>query len=185
MSVSSAVALIQEERYAGHGLSSRRPVLMNDAVCNSFALNTCCRHIVTGQTGSPAVSFDTLSDLEYEQVCGETLHSLTERFEELADSSAMGDDFDVSYSSGVITVKLGGQLGTYVINKQSPNKQIWLSSPFSGPKRYDFVAGQWIYKHDGGGLHRLLTSELSAALKDAAIDFTTCSYGGGHGSDQC
>lgn len=26
--------------------------------------------------------------------------------------------------------------GTYVINKQPPNKQIWLSSPVSGPDRY-------------------------------------------------
>jgi len=30
--------------------------------------------------------------------------------------------------SGVLTVKLGDH-GTYVINKQTPNKQIWLSSP--------------------------------------------------------
>jgi frataxin len=30
--------------------------------------------------------------------------------------------------SGVITLDLG-QHGTYVINKQPPNKQIWLSSP--------------------------------------------------------
>ena len=29
----------------------------------------------------------------------------------------------------MLTVKLGGDLGTYVINKQTPNKQIWLSSP--------------------------------------------------------
>ena len=33
------------------------------------------------------------------------------------------------FQSGVITVKLGDDLGTYVINKQTPNKQIWLSSP--------------------------------------------------------
>ena len=31
--------------------------------------------------------------------------------------------------SGVLTLKLGSK-GTYVINKQPPNKQIWLSSPF-------------------------------------------------------
>ena len=29
---------------------------------------------------------------------------------------------------GVLTVKLG-QKGTYVINKQTPNRQIWMSSP--------------------------------------------------------
>lgn len=31
--------------------------------------------------------------------------------------------------SGVLTLILGNN-GTYVINKQPPNKQIWLSSPF-------------------------------------------------------
>jgi frataxin len=31
--------------------------------------------------------------------------------------------------SGVLTLALG-EKGTYVINKQPPNKQIWLSSPF-------------------------------------------------------
>lgn len=30
--------------------------------------------------------------------------------------------------SGVLTVRLGDR-GTYVLNKQPPNKQIWLSSP--------------------------------------------------------
>jgi len=30
--------------------------------------------------------------------------------------------------SGVLTLKLG-EHGTYIINKQPPNKQIWLSSP--------------------------------------------------------
>lgn len=35
---------------------------------------------------------------------------------------------DVEYSQGVLTINLG-QLGTFVINKQTPNRQIWLSSP--------------------------------------------------------
>lgn len=35
---------------------------------------------------------------------------------------------------GVLTANTG-KAGTYVINKQTPNKQIWLSSPISGPKR--------------------------------------------------
>ncbi len=39
--------------------------------------------------------------------------------------------------SGVINIKLGSR-GTYVINKQPPNQQLWLSSPTSGPKRFDF-----------------------------------------------
>lgn len=63
--------------------------------------------------------------------------------------------------------------GTYIINKQPPNKQIWLSSPQSGPKRYDWVlhgeamdqkegggVGDWIYLRDGTSLTDLLRKEL-------------------------
>ncbi|KAF7972697.1 hypothetical protein HWV62_30352 [Athelia sp. TMB] len=67
--------------------------------------------------------------------------------------------------SGVLTLILGDN-GTYVINKQPPNKQIWLSSPFSGPKRYDYspTTDSWVYSRDGRALGDLLNDELSAAL---------------------
>jgi frataxin len=173
--ISSAVTL-RDGHFTGH-CAKHRFILTDNGLMGNFS-----RHIVTNQAGSPAVPTETLSDLEFENVCDETLNSLTEKFEEIADSDAFGDDCDVSYSSGVLTVKMGGDLGTYVINKQTPNKQIWFSSPFSGPKRYDFIAGQWIYKHDGVSLHRLLTDEVSAALRNS-IDFTACVHGGCHGSD--
>jgi len=32
------------------------------------------------------------------------------------------------FQNDVLTVKLG-ELGTYVLNKQTPNRQLWLSSP--------------------------------------------------------
>jgi len=75
-------------------------------------------------------------------------------------------DFDVEYSSGVLTVKLPNGKGTYVINKQPPNKQIWLSSPTSGPKRYDYTEdGQaWFYNRDGSRMMELLETELTEKL---------------------
>lgn len=78
---------------------------------------------------------------------------------------------------GVLTVKFGTSHGTYVINRQTPNKQIWLSSPKSGPKRYDFINGRWIYKHDGKTLHELLNSEIAAIIKDQT-NFNKCSFSG-------
>ncbi|CAI5488653.1 unnamed protein product [Closterium sp. Naga37s-1] len=42
---------------------------------------------------------------------------------------------------GVLTLRLG-QHGIFVINKQAPNRQIWLSSPQSGPARFDWLPGQ-------------------------------------------
>lgn len=40
---------------------------------------------------------------------------------------------------------------------------------FSGPKRYDYIDGQWIYKHDGQSLNDLLRKELSK-LFDSDVD---------------
>ncbi|CAL1696529.1 unnamed protein product [Somion occarium] len=75
-------------------------------------------------------------------------------------------DYEVEYSSGVLTLKLGDK-GTYVINKQPPNKQIWLSSPLSGPKRYDYIqdSDDWIYVRESSSLGELLNAELSQLLE--------------------
>ncbi|KAI0307589.1 Frataxin-like domain-containing protein [Multifurca ochricompacta] len=80
--------------------------------------------------------------------------------------------FEVEYNaclfatdSGVLTLDLG-QHGTYVINKQPPNKQIWLSSPLSGPKRFNFdiTTRQWVDSRSGQLLEALLNEELNASL---------------------
>ena len=50
-----------------------------------------------------------------------------EEFERMVDDAGM-EDADIELSQGVLTLNLGA-LGTYVINKQAPNRQIWVSSP--------------------------------------------------------
>ena len=60
---------------------------------------------------------------------------------------------------------------TYVLNKQPPNKQIWLSSPLSGPKRYDYVTpasggGDWVYLRDGSTLSGLLEEEIGVKMRE-------------------
>ncbi|KAL6113773.1 fxn [Pungitius sinensis] len=107
------------------------------------------------------VQISELSEGAYDKLAEETLDALSDYFEDLADSAFTDADYDVVLSSGVLTVKLGGDYGTYVINKQTPNRQIWLSSPSSGPKRYDLTGGRWVYSHDGVSLHQLLSKEFS------------------------
>ncbi len=69
-----------------------------------------------------------------------------------------------------------------MINKQPPNQQIWLSSPFrcvsifdsaaypnhmgSGPKRYDYSPDHddWLYSRDNVAMGQLLNTELTKAL---------------------
>ena len=52
--------------------------------------------------------------------------------------------------------------GTYVINKQPPNQQIWMSSPISGPARFGYSPeGIWVHhRRKGISLGELLDSEL-------------------------
>ncbi|XP_026198019.1 frataxin, mitochondrial [Anabas testudineus] len=119
-------------------------------------------HVTSLRLEKPSsVQISELSESEYEKLADETLDSLAEYFEDLTDEPFTGADYDVVFSSGVLTVKVGGVHGTYVINKQTPNRQIWLSSPTSGPKRYDWTGKHWVYTHDGIGLHQLLSKEFS------------------------
>jgi frataxin len=83
---------------------------------------------------------------------------------------------DEQQQAGVLTLHFP-PIGTYVLNKQPPNKQIWLSSPLSGPKRYDWVVlgegqhekegggeGDWVYLRDGTSMGDLLMKELQVDL---------------------
>ncbi|EGI59534.1 PREDICTED: frataxin homolog, mitochondrial [Acromyrmex echinatior] len=154
--------------YVNHNsirFSKRNPRTLLQLSIKNFSITT--KHLTESE----------LSSVQYEKVCDETLDSLTEYFEELIEAVVHLPDADVSYGDGVLTVKFGEPYGTYVINRQTPNKQIWLSSPKSGPKRYDFVNSQWIYKHDGKTLHELLNHEISTIVK-FEVCFDKCSFSG-------
>ncbi|KAK8762572.1 frataxin [Amblyomma americanum] len=107
----------------------------------------------------------SMSEMEYEALTKEALETLAEKFDEVIEDLCDVPEADLALSDGVLTVHLGRKYGTYVINKQTPNRQIWLSSPVSGPKRYDFIGNKWVYKHDGVSLCDLLESEISSLLK--------------------
>ncbi|CAH2105830.1 unnamed protein product [Euphydryas editha] len=140
--------------------------------------NTLKSYIYTGrQFSASSQDISSLDPLVYDKICNETLESLYEYFEELIDRSPNLKGADITFSDGVLTIALGSNHGTYVINRQSPNKQIWLSSPTSGPKRYDLIlenGGYWVYKHDGKTLHQLLQNEISKIVNDT--DFSNCSH---------
>ncbi|GLJ11885.1 hypothetical protein SUGI_0179270 [Cryptomeria japonica] len=105
-----------------------------------------------------------LAEEEFHKLADDTLHSLQEKLEDYGDDIQI-DGFDMDYASGVLTVKLGN-LGTYVINKQTPNRQIWLSSPVSGPARFDWDRENeaWLYRRTKANMLELLESELSSLL---------------------
>ncbi|KAM0952375.1 putative ferroxidase [Dioscorea sansibarensis] len=111
--------------------------------------------------GPTAIDYRSiLEENEFHQLADDTIHDLQEKFEEYGDSVQI-DGFDIDYGNQVLTLKLGN-LGTYVVNKQTPNRQIWLSSPISGPSRFDWdaKANSWVYRRTKANLMRLLESEV-------------------------
>ena len=63
--------------------------------------------------------------------------------------AADDDDYEINLDSGVLSLSLGSR-GSYVLNKQVPNRQIWWSSPLSGPMRYHWrdERDQWVNVRD-------------------------------------
>lgn len=92
---------------------------------------------------------------EFHKVADETLEIILDNFETLGESYP---DVDVELAQGVLTLYLPPN-GAYVINKQPANRQIWWSSPISGPKRFDLVDGKWVYQRDGHTLGEGLREE--------------------------
>ncbi|KAI0593179.1 mitochondrial chaperone Frataxin [Biscogniauxia sp. FL1348] len=114
-----------------------------------------------------------LTDSQYHELADDYLETLLGKYEALQDERG---DIDVEYSAGVMHINIPS-VGEYVLNKQPPNKQIWLSSPKSGPKRYDYVVvseGQdqkqdtattaWIYLRDGSSLNQILYEETGVDM---------------------
>ena len=110
-----------------------------------------------------------ISEDEYQHRADAYMEAVHEKAEALQESR---EDVLTTLQAGVLSITLPPN-GTYIINKQPPNKQIWLSSPSSGPKRYDWVVegesmhqkegsgeGDWVYLRDGSSLTDLLRSEL-------------------------
>ncbi|KAL3464113.1 hypothetical protein BJX64DRAFT_286802 [Aspergillus heterothallicus] len=119
-----------------------------------------------------------LTDQQFHEYSEHYLNILISEIEKVQED---GSDIEAEYSAGVLNVSVPG-VGTYVLNKQPPNKQIWLSSPISGPKRYDwvvegdqmhekqdtrpFINGQWICLRDDSNLTDLLNGELGLSLPE-------------------
>ena len=99
-------------------------------------------HQIQPHVGGRHFSTDLPTDAEYAREANEALESLSDKFSEVVEEVEEWSEADPTLADGVLTVKLGGTFGTYVINKQTPNKQLWLSSPVSGPARFDLVAGR-------------------------------------------
>ena len=122
-----------------------------------------------------------LSEKHYHLIADDTFDALMDEFlGEVEDHDDL-DDVDINYSQGVMAIKLGPPHGTWVINKQTPNRQIWWSSPISGPMRYELsgdvdvqeaideqdpivLVSRWKNTKDGSDLLHRLRDELKSVI---------------------
>ncbi|AET38835.1 ferroxidase Ecym_3347 [Eremothecium cymbalariae DBVPG len=114
-------------------------------------------------------SISSLTIENYHEQSDALLDTLLDKIELVGDSHPEVIT-DAEFSQGVLTIVIP-KIGTYVINKQPPNKQIWLSSPISGPNRYDLYNGEWVSLRDGTKLLDVLSKELATVVDPAEITF--------------
>ena len=93
----------------------------------------------------------------FETIAEKTLNILLDRIDEV-----LGDTFDVDLNGGILNIELenGAQ---YVINKNAPNYEIWMSSPLSGASHYylDEDLETWVDTRNGDKFFEKLSQELS------------------------
>ncbi|WEJ96623.1 Mitochondrial matrix iron chaperone [Yamadazyma tenuis] len=102
---------------------------------------------------------DQISNAQYDDISNHYLDTLSDEIDLISETH---ENVEFDLNQGVLTLSTGS--GTYVINRQPPNKQIWLSSPLTGPNRYDLIGGKWKSLRDNGELTQLLSRELSDIL---------------------
>jgi frataxin len=99
------------------------------------------------------------TEAEYNSIADETLDTIQDAVDDALDATSI--EYECENAAGVLTLKMPPH-GTWVINKQTPNQQIWWSSPLSGPKRFEYEpeSGEWFSTKDGLYLGPHLVQEL-------------------------
>ena len=94
------------------------------------------------------------------------------------------DELDLSYASGVLSIRTRLH-GTYVLNQHNVTRQVWLSSPVSGPSKYNWHRdrtavgeggkqrnGQWCNERDANrDLMGLLQREFGVMTGQEKFEF--------------
>ena len=95
-----------------------------------------------------------MEDSVYEKIAKKTLEYLVEQIEE----SDRNNIFDCDNDGEVVTIEESRE-NSYIINKHSAAKEIWMISPVSGPHHFQLEEGEWI-DNDGETISGVLNDEL-------------------------
>ena len=112
-----------------------------------------------------------MTESEFDDQADEFLEDLMDDLEVL--ESTAGPEFEIDYAMGVLTLVLNEDT-TYVINKQRPNRQVWMSSPTSGPRRFELDeedGNTWVDVRSRDNLLDVMKGELKELVPDVEIEF--------------
>jgi len=149
----------------------------------SYTIPTCtyrtfsgCSQFFDNESEFHTVADETLEDIQdaveiaLEEYYAKKNDDTTSNHDENDDDDD-DDEFEIVYASAVLTMSFPPH-GTWVLNKQTPNRQIWWSSPISGPRRYEYDENtcEWMYTRDnstngGDGDGMTLTNAIKEELK--------------------
>ena len=102
----------------------------------------------------------TIEESRFHIIADKTIDGLADAID-----ADLGDDLDVDVEGGILTIALPGG-GQYIINKNAPMRQIWLSSPKSGASHFDWDESADGWRSTRGekvSLTELLADELEQA----------------------
>lgn len=86
----------------------------------------------------------------YESVSKGVMRTIYNGIDLLIDNAVLRDN--------VISVDIPNK-GTFVINRQPPKKEIWLSSPVSGPYHFKCRDTKWV-DNQGNSLFKVINKEI-------------------------
>ena len=99
-----------------------------------------------------------MSNTKFASLAENTLSKIVDIIEE-QDTAGL---IDIDYNLDIIT--LVNERGTFILNKHAAAKEIWLSSPISGPHHFRYDQGSWHSKYNAN-LFNILSEELNIEFK--------------------
>jgi frataxin len=86
---------------------------------------------------------------------------------EFAENLENTHEIEVNLDSGVLSIIMPDDK-EYIINKHTPSRQIWVSSPYSGAGYFEFNQNNWVPKRSdaakGKSLHAFISEEIMLHL---------------------
>lgn len=100
----------------------------------------------------------SIDEAAFESLAAQTLQRFAARIEDAT------MELEVDLVEGVLNIETEDG-ATYLVNKHSPQRQLWLSSPVSGAGHFEYNAANKTWESTRGGepLATILERELSAA----------------------